>query len=235
MLTVDRITKSYGAVVAIDEVSFRCEGGSLTALLGPNGAGKSTTMRCIAGLATPDTGRVQVLGKSIAERSTRRHVGYVAEEPALFSGLTLWEHLTFVAKLYRLHDWRPAAERLIATYDIDKERNRQATELSQGQRRKLALSMSLLMDCELLVLDEPFNGLDPEAQLALRLQLLQLRDAGKGLLISTHRLAEAEAMADHFIVIRAGRVVADGDMGQLRTQLPSATTLEEAYLALAAE
>ena len=206
--------KVLGGTRVLDDVSFRAPGGQVTGLLGPNGAGKTTTMRVLATLLHPDEGRVLLDGVDVAVDPTaaRRILGLVTEEPGLHDRLTIREQLTFTARAYGLGS-AAAGGRVAEVAELvglADQLDRRAGTLSKGNRQKVALCRALVHDPPVLLLDEPTSGLDVVGSAGLE-DLLRRQEVtgGKTVLLSTHRLDEAERMADRVVGIAAGRVVVD--------------------------
>ncbi|GLZ57682.1 MULTISPECIES: ABC transporter ATP-binding protein [Micromonospora] len=215
MITVENLTKRYGPHPAVDDVSFRCEPGTVTGFLGPNGAGKSTTMRMICGLTTPTAGRATVAGHPYQELpNPGREVGVLLDASAQHAGRTGREALTLSAYTMGL-DRREVAAKLDLVGLNAVAAKRRVRAYSLGMRQRLGLAHALLGDPRVLILDEPANGLDPEGIFWMRGLLRDFADRGGTVLLSSHLLREVEAVADRLVVIGGGRIVAQGDKNEL--------------------
>ncbi|MHB8341332.1 MAG: ABC transporter ATP-binding protein [Mycobacteriales bacterium] len=237
-LSIRGLVKSYRGHRAVDGLDLSVARGEVVALLGPNGAGKSTTLRLAAGVAVPDSGTVLVLGSDLATDPlmARRGIGYVPDVGGLFPRLTGWEHLELAARVHGLEpQWPAAARQLVDVLGITAAAGRRAATYSHGMARKLSLAIALLPRPGLLLLDEPFDGVDPAGAKAVRELVAVAAATGVGLLVSTHLLDVAERISDRLVFIRAGAVVAVGDAATLRARSGVDGPLEDTYLALMAE
>jgi ABC-2 type transport system ATP-binding protein len=235
MLETRQLKKSFGSVVAVDDVSFGMARGQLLGLLGPNGAGKTTTVSMIAGLLSPDRGEVLVGGQCLAGDSDplKRKIGLVPQDLALYEELSARENLLFFGSLYGLA--RPTLDGSIAAalqlVGLADRAGHRVKDFSGGMKRRLNLAAGLLHDPEILLLDEPTVGVDPQSRNAIFDNLIELKRRGKTLLYTTHYMEEAERLADRIVVIDHGKVIADDTLDGLRRRARAAT-LEEVFLAL---
>ena len=230
------VVKRFGERRALDGARFTCPGGAVTALIGPNGAGKSTLFRVAAGLLTPDAGTVRVRGHLAGTPAAQRVLSSMPEQPDLYPGVSVWEHVVFVALIYRLSGWQGRARDLLERFGLTDRLDALPHELSQGLRRRLALVMALLHGADVLLLDEPFNGLDPRSASALRSLILELAASGVCVLVSTHVLADVARLTGRAVLLDRGRVLAAGSFADLRRQaaLAADADLEAIYFALTA-
>ncbi|MBO4164057.1 ABC transporter ATP-binding protein [Micromonospora antibiotica] len=215
MITVKNLTKRYGPHPAVDDVSFRCEPGTVTGFLGPNGAGKSTTMRMLCGLTRPSSGTATVAGRPYRELpNPGREVGVLLDASAQHVGRSGRETLTLAARTMGVDaDRVPAVLDRVGLNPVAAKRRVGAYSL--GMRQRLGLALALLGEPRVLVLDEPANGLDPEGIFWMRGLLRDFADRGGTVLLSSHLLREVEAVADRLVVIGGGRVVAQGGKDEL--------------------
>ena len=218
ILAVRNVVKTFGAVRAVDGVSFTVRRGTITGLLGRNGAGKTTTIRMITGIFLPDSGSIDWLGGS-GDASFRDRIGYLPEERGLYKQMKLVELLVFLAEIKgrRGPDVRPSIDRWLERFELSAKRDAKVEELSKGNQQKVQLIGTLLHDPELIILDEPQSGLDPVNMVLVRNLLSELRREGKTILLSTHMMAEAEKMTDEIILINQGKVVLEGTLDQVRS------------------
>jgi ABC-2 type transport system ATP-binding protein len=218
ILAVRDVIKSFGAVRAVDGVSFTVRRGTITGLLGRNGAGKTTTIRMITGIFMPDSGSIDWLAETGNRVPFRDRIGYLPEERGLYKTMKVTEHLIFLAEIKgrRPADMKPHIERWLERFELTDKRDAKVEELSKGNQQKVQLIGTLLHDPELIILDEPQSGLDPVNIVLVRKVLNDLRDEGKTILLSTHMMAEAEKMADEIILIHRGQVVLDGTLAEIR-------------------
>ncbi|MDN5744058.1 MAG: ATP-binding cassette domain-containing protein [Nocardioidaceae bacterium] len=225
MITVESLTKSYGGFTAVDNVTFTARPGRVTGFLGPNGAGKSTTMRVMVGLTPPDSGQVRVLGRRFRDLpDPGREVGVLLDASAQHAGRTGREVLTIAALTMGLP--RTRVEEMLTRVSLtDDEASRRVRNYSLGMRQRLGIATALLGDPEVLILDEPANGLDPAGIRWMRDLLRGFADDGGTVLLSSHLLHEIEVIADDILVIGNGRIVAQGTKEEL---LASAGTLVRA-------
>ncbi|RKT79954.1 ABC-2 type transport system ATP-binding protein [Terracoccus luteus] len=215
MITVERLTKRYGPFTAVDDISFEVKPGLVTGFLGPNGAGKTTAMRIMAGLTPPTSGSATVLGRPYAELpDPGRHVGLLLDASAQHAGRTGREVLTLGAMLMGI-DRKRVDEMLAVVGLTEKEAGRRVRNYSLGMRQRLGIAHALLGDPEVLILDEPANGLDPAGIRWMRDLLRGYADEGGTVLLSSHLLNEIERVADELIVIGNGTIVARGTKDQL--------------------
>ncbi|MFC8614916.1 ABC transporter ATP-binding protein [Micromonospora purpureochromogenes] len=215
MITVEHLTKRYGPHAVVDDVSFRCEPGTVTGFLGPNGAGKSTTMRMICGLTPPTSGGATVAGRPYRQLpNPGREVGVLLDASAQHAGRTGREALALAARTMGV-DRRQVAAKLDLVGLNAAAAKRRVGAYSLGMRQRLGLALALLGDPRVLILDEPANGLDPEGIFWMRGLLRDFADRGGTVLLSSHLLREVEAVADRLVVIGAGRVVAQGGKDDL--------------------
>lgn len=222
MITVESLTKKYGAFTAVDDVSFTARPGRVTGFLGPNGAGKSTSMRIMVGLTPTDTGRAEVLGRRFADLPNPGvEVGVLLDASAQHAGRTGREILTIAAHTMGLPK-RRVDEMLERVSLTPTEAGRRVRNYSLGMRQRLGIATALLGDPEVLILDEPANGLDPAGIRWMRDLLRGYADQGGTVLLSSHLLHEIEVIADDLVVIGQGRIVAQGTKAEL---LASAGTL----------
>jgi ABC-2 type transport system ATP-binding protein len=237
-LEVDAISKSFGSIQALASVSFTVKPGEIVGLLGPNGAGKSTAMKAILGIVPADSGEVRLLGRDVAEdlAAAKRHIGYVPESPALYEFLTGAEYLDFVADMYGL---APAArteriQQFLVGFELSGHENALISGYSQGMRQKVALIAALVHRPQLLLLDEPLNGLDPRSARITKDLLRTLADHERtAVLFSTHVLEIAQAICDRVVILHRGQVLASGTLASIRDRAGLAgQDLEEVFLKL---
>ncbi|MCR8642818.1 ABC transporter ATP-binding protein [Paenibacillus sp. N1-5-1-14] len=215
MIEATNVVKQFGSHRAVDNISFKFETGKITALLGPNGAGKTTTISMILGMIKPTSGEVTVLGKPAGTSELRERVGALMQDVKAADGLTVIE----VLKLFRSYYKNPMSlEQLLDISGLHKEAKRRASTLSGGQRRRLAFAQSLVGNPELILLDEPTVGMDVEARARFWDTIRALAAKGKSILLTTHDLQEADAVADHICIIAGGKVVAEGTSQELKEQ-----------------
>ena len=214
MISVTRLSKRYGPVVAVDDVTFTCEPGTVTGFLGPNGAGKSTTLRAITGLTRPDAGHATVAGHRFAELpNPARVAGTLLDASALHAGRTGRATLRIAATMTGMPARR--VDEVLAAVGMTGAAGRRVGTYSLGMRQRLGLAQALIGDPQVLILDEPGGGLDPEGIAWIRGLLRDFADRGGTVLLSSHLLAEVQATADHLVVINAGRIVAAGALADL--------------------
>ncbi len=214
VISVQDLQRSFGAVRAVDGVSFEVRRGEVFGLLGPNGAGKTTTVEMLEGLTKPDGGRAEVLGLDVARQASALHerVGVQLQTAALYPNLTVSEVLDLFGSFYRK---TVPTEELIAALDLGEKRNAQTRHLSGGQRQRLSVALALVNDPELIFLDEPTTGLDPAARRALWDLIDGMRRKGRTVLLTTHYLEEAETLCDRVAIMDHGKILELGTIEEL--------------------
>ena len=237
-LELRSVSKRFPGVLAVDNVSFLAPAGEITGYLGPNGSGKSTTMKMIAGLIEIGSGEILFDGEPIRRDlvAHKQRMGYVPEEPYLYTHLSGLEYLIMVAQLRGLHA-KHTAERidgLLRLLSLHSDRHSPISAYSKGMRQKILLAGALLHDPELLLLDEPFSGLDVSSALILRSLVQELATRGKVILFSSHELETVERVCSRVVILHHGKVVADDSIEHLRV-LRSASNLEDVFSQLAVE
>ena len=208
MLTVSNITKRYGKNLACNDVSFHLDRGSITVLLGPNGAGKSTLLKSITGFLRYN-GNVLVDGIPNKTVEAKKVMGYIPEIPSLYPNLTVAEHMEFIARAYKLTDYRPFAEELLDRFELSDKKKKFGDELSKGMQQKLNLCLGLLPRPRLLLMDEPMIGLDPHAIKELKKMIEEMRAEGRTVLVSTHMIDSIDMLWDRTLIMQSGRLVAN--------------------------
>ena len=238
MLELRRVTKHYSGIAAVDDVSFSARPGEVTGYLGPNGSGKSTTMKMITGLIEITLGQILFEGKLIQENliAYKRRMGYVPEEPYLYNHLSGAEYLTMVAQLRNLPTRQSSEQidgllRLLSLYD---DRHASISGYSKGMRQKVLIAAALLHNPQLILLDEPFSGLDVASALVLRSLIQELAARGKVVLFSSHELDTVERVCSRVVILHRGKLVADDSIQRLRS-LMELPTLEAIFSQLAVE
>lgn len=233
MIEVKDLRKYFGAVKAVDGVSFKARDGEITGLLGPNGAGKTTTLRMLYTLMAPDQGQVLVDGIDVARdaKAVRRQLGVLPDARGLYKRLTARENIEYFARLQGMDEAliRTRRDKLIETLDMADVADRRAEGFSQGQRVKTAIARALIHDPKNVILDEPTNGLDVMATRSLRQFMHKLKEEGRCVLFSSHIMQEVAALCDRIVVIAHGRVVADETPDALRAQTGE-PNLEDAFV-----
>jgi ABC-2 type transport system ATP-binding protein len=219
VVALDRISKVYEQKIAVKELSLQIEEGIMFGLLGPNGSGKTSTIRMMIGITMPDSGAVNLFGKPFTRDSLKR-VGYLPEERGLYKKMKVMDQLIFLGELRgldpvvagrRAHDW---CERMQILEAI----NKKTEELSKGMQQKIQFIATLLHDPELVIMDEPFSGLDPVNATLLQDTLIELRKAGKAILFSTHRMDQVEKLCDAICLIDRGQAVLQGGMREVKSR-----------------
>ncbi len=238
MLELRRVSKLFAGIPAVDHVSFRARPGEVTGYLGPNGSGKSTTMKMITGLIERSGGEILFDGKRIEDDwiGYKQRMGYVPEEPYLYTHLSGVEYLTMVAELRGLPGRRTAEriEALLTLLSLHDDRHASISGYSKGMRQKVLLLAALLHNPDLVLLDEPFSGLDVGSGLMLRSLIQQLAAKGKVVLFSSHELDTVERVSQRVVILHKGKMVADDSIANLQT-LMSLDSLEAIFSELAVE
>lgn len=217
MLEVNNITKLYGPQRALDGVSFKVEPGEIVGLLGPNGAGKSTLMKIITCFIPPSEGEVKVCGYSIFDQPQQvcACIGYLPEHNPLYTEMYIPEFLCFIADIHKVKNSRQRVDEVIQLTGLSPELGKKISALSKGYRQRVGLAQALIHEPQVLILDEPTTGLDPNQLEEIR---KVIRNAGKSkiVLLSTHIMQEVEAMCSRAVIINHGRIVADSSIEQLK-------------------
>ncbi|GAB4255009.1 MAG: ATP-binding cassette domain-containing protein [Saprospiraceae bacterium] len=218
-ISIQGLSKSYGFQKAVDNISFEVRTGEIVGFLGPNGAGKTTTMKMITGYLDMDGGDILIGGKSVRSNNTKKHIGYLPEHNPLYHEMPVLEYLEFSAAIQGV----PKAaipervRKMVQVCGLDVEKHKTIGELSKGYRQRVGLAQALIHDPEILILDEPTTGLDPNQIIEIR-ELIKDIGKQKTVILSTHILPEVEATCDRILIINKGRIVADGTAESLRTQ-----------------
>jgi len=224
MLVLDRVTRSFGGVRAVRGVSFTVSTGGVYGLLGPNGAGKTTTMRMILGIYPPDSGTISWNGHPV-DAALRRRFGYLPEERGLYGRMRVREQIVYFGRLHGLThaDADRRCDEWMDRLDIAQYARRACSELSKGNQQKVQMACASLHDPELLILDEPFSGLDPLNAEALLRAMQALRERGTTLVLSSHQMWQIERICTEFCVVAGGEVRARGTLPELRRAFPTRT------------
>ncbi|MCH6161531.1 ABC transporter ATP-binding protein [Streptomyces marispadix] len=213
---IDHTSRWFGNVVAVNDITMDI-GPGVTGLLGPNGAGKSTLINMMGGFLPPSTGSVTLDGAPIwRNQDAYREIGLVPEREGMYDFLTGWDFVLANAELHKLSDPAAAARRALATVEMEQAQDRKISTYSKGMRQRVKMASALVHDPSVLLLDEPFNGMDPRQRMQLMQLLRQMGDAGRTVLFSSHILEEVEQLASHIEVVVAGRHAASGDFRKIR-------------------
>ncbi|MGQ7449442.1 ABC transporter ATP-binding protein [Streptococcus suis] len=240
MLEVKNVTGGYVNIPVLKDVSFTVEDGQLVGLIGLNGAGKSTTIKEIIGLLTPYQGQIAIDGLTLLQgaENYRKKIGFIPETPSLYEELTLKEHLEVVAMAYDL-SWEQAwgrVEHLLKLFRLDEKLDWFPVNFSKGMKQKVMIICAFMVEPSLLIVDEPFLGLDPVAISDLIALLEEEKSKGTSILMSTHVLDSAEKMCDSFVILHQGQVRATGNLEELQSTFGmDGASLNEIYLALTQE
>lgn len=228
MLQAEHLTKRFGKVLANNDLSFTIPDGTIAVMLGPNGAGKSTAMKSIMGLLRHE-GSIRIDGLDTSTVGAKRLIGYVPEMPSLYPNLTVDEHLEFIARAYKLTDYKDYKEELLRRLQLDDKRKKFGDELSKGMQQKLSICIGLLPRPKFILFDEPMIGLDPHAIRELKNIFQELKAGGSSLLISTHIIDSVEGFWDQTLIMQSGRIVANVTHESLKA---SGETLEDLFFRL---
>ena len=221
MLKVNDICKKFAEVVAVDKVSFELQKGKILGLLGKNGAGKSTIFRIILGILEADSGQVLIDGKKYNIKDSRK-IGFLPEEGSLSQELTVYEQLCFYGSLKGMtnDEVLECLKKWLIKFDIVEYMNRKIKELSKGNRQRIQFIVSILHDPELIILDEPFSGLDPLGVEMFKEILLELKREGKAIIFSSHRMEHVELFCDDILLIDKGKTLCYGNLEKIKEEYP---------------
>jgi ABC-2 type transport system ATP-binding protein len=237
-IAVEQLTRSYGAFVAVDALSFEVAAGEIVGLIGPNGAGKTTTLRSLAGILRPTSGTIRIDGFELgAEASAaieaKRRLAFMPDEPHLFEYLTVEEHLRLIARLYNVDDFERRSTALIDELELGGKERSLPGELSRGMRQKVVIACGLVRKASVLLFDEPLTGLDPRGIRKMRETIVARGRAGAAILLSSHLLHLVEEICTRVIIMDRGKKMADGTVAELaaRVDLAAAgSSLEQIFL-----
>ncbi len=220
-ILVNSVTKTYGEQKAVDNISFEVKTGEILGFLGPNGAGKSTTMRAITCYISPEEGEIKVGDWSVNDHpdKIKRHIGYLPEHNPLYQEMSIIDYLIFIAELegIKKDKIKKRVQEMILKCGLQAERHKKIRELSKGYQQRVGLAQALIHDPEVLVLDEPTTGLDPNQRIEIR-ELIREIGKEKTVILSSHILAEVEATCDRILIIHKGKIVANGTPKELKDQ-----------------
>jgi len=232
MLEARALTKRYGGLLALDKVSFQLKRGEIVGYLGPNGSGKSTTVNIVVGLLEPSAGTIALDGRTLAEDplAYKGRIGYVPEEPYLYTHLTATEYLTLVGRLRNMPEavLEKKIAKLLTLFQLHDSRYSTMAAFSKGMRQRVLLAAALMHNPDLLVLDEPFSGLDVNAGLLFRALLTLLAADGRMILFSTHRFDMVEKLCSRVVILASGRLVAEREVASFGAG--GSPTLEETFV-----
>lgn len=221
LLEATDLVKSYGGRTVVNKVSYRVDAGEIVGLLGANGAGKTTSFRMTVGMIKPEGGRVRFNGSDVTQlpmyKRARRGMGYLSQEPSIFQRLTVEQNLMAICETLRLTkaERQRRVDDLLTQFGLNIVRKNLAKTVSGGERRKLEIARALVTDPKLILLDEPFSGVDPKAVEDLRVEIERLRDRGIAILLTDHNVHETLRVTDRSYVIHEGKVISDGTPHQL--------------------
>ncbi|WP_206859367.1 ABC transporter ATP-binding protein [Candidatus Enterococcus mangumiae] len=239
-LNIEHVTGGYGHLPVLKDISFTVQPGEMVGLIGLNGAGKSTTIKHIIGLLQPTKGKIEINQLTLKKdvESYRKQIGYIPETPSLYEELTLKEHIEVTAMAYDIpmDVAMKRADKLLQTFRLSNRLEWFPANFSKGMKQKVMILCAFLIEPSLYIIDEPFLGLDPLAINALLELMVEMKNEGSGILMSTHILATAEKYCDRFVVLHEGEIRADGTLAELQVafQMPEAS-LDEIYIALTKE
>ena len=225
---LDNVCKSFGRLHAVDNLSVQASVGSVYGFLGPNGAGKTTTIRMIMNIIRPDSGRIEILGDGNIEQVKAR-IGYMPEERGLYRKMTARKVLTYFGAIKGVND-KQLAQRVphwLQRVDLADWADKKVEELSRGMHQKLQFAVTVINDPELVILDEPFSGLDPLNQDLIKNIILQMRNEGKTIIFSTHVMHEAEKLCDFILLINKGKLILDDTLDNVRSRQSAHTVSVE--------
>ncbi|MCE2864063.1 MAG: gliding motility-associated ABC transporter ATP-binding subunit GldA [Flavobacteriia bacterium] len=227
-IEVKNLYKYYGEQAAVRDVSFSVKKGEIVAFLGPNGAGKSTTMKIMTGFMPASEGEVFICGKKvdIDKLDTRQIIGYLPENNPLYTDMYVREYLEFVGRIYKIKNLKARVSEMISAVGLDVEQHKKIGALSKGYRQRVGLAQAIIHDPEVLILDEPTTGLDPNQLVEIR-ELIRSIGKEKTVLLSTHIMQEVEAICDRVIIISKGQIVADDKAQTLQQELTHQTVYVE--------
>ncbi len=225
MIKVEKLSKRYGATTAVQELSFQVPKGEVVGFLGPNGAGKTTTMRIIAGSLGATEGRVTLDGQDVFEnpREVKRRIGYLPEVPPLYTDMKVRDYVRFAARLKGVDDINGAAEATIDRVGLAPVAHRIIDHLSKGFRQRCGVAQALVHNPEVLILDEPYSGLDPAQRVEIRDLLKELAQEDRTVILSTHVLGDIEAMCERVVILNNGKMVGQGPISELTKVLGGRT------------
>jgi len=218
-INIENLTKSYGAQRAVDNISFKVNTGEILGFLGPNGAGKTTTMKMITQFLELEEGDITINGKSIKNGFDKTHIGYLPEHNPLYTDMAVMDYLGFCASLQGVpkSQINERTVQMVKLCGLNVEKHKKINELSKGYRQRVGLAQAMIHDPEILILDEPTTGLDPNQIVEIR-ELIKKMGRQKTVILSTHILPEVEATCDRILIINKGKIVADGTASTLRKQ-----------------
>ena len=220
ILEVEQVKKYYATQKAVDEVSFSVSKGSIFGLLGPNGAGKTTLIRMITGIFFPDAGTIQLNGKKFDPNNDQMQIGYMPEERGLYKKMKTGEQAIYLARLKGLskHDAIHKAKEWFTRLEMETWWNRKVEDLSKGMGQKLQFVTTVIHEPSLIILDEPFSGLDPVNTNLIKEEIYQLAKKGSSIIFSTHRMEQVEEICDHIILMNQGKKILDGSVKNIKQQ-----------------
>lgn len=239
MIEVEHLTRWYGPLAAVRDLSFGVAPGEVLGLVGPNGAGKTTTLRALAGIVAPTSGRITIGGQDLARDpvAAKQLLAFIPDEPQLFDYLTVAEHLEFVARVYGTADGPARSRELLAEFELAERRDALPGELSRGMKQKLAIACGLLHEPSAIIFDEPLTGLDPVAIRRMKDLIRRRADAGAAVILSSHLLHLVEEVCSRVLILHRGRTAAEGSFADIRGLRPefAEQSLEAIFLALIPE
>jgi ABC-2 type transport system ATP-binding protein len=229
-IVINGVSKSFGKKLVLNKISLKVESGSIYGLIGPSGSGKTTLVKIIVGMDSPDQGDVQVLNTAVPNLKLLQRIGYMAQADALYSDLTGEENLAFFASLFKLKK-NVQKERIAYAADLvnlTDDLKKKVENYSGGMKRRLSLAVALIQDPDILILDEPTVGIDPELRQSIWAELYRIKNAGKTILVTTHVMDEAEK-CDRLAMVRDGEIITTGSPTELKNQY-GVVSLEEVFL-----
>jgi len=218
-VSLENVSKSFGRLQAVHELNVKVPAGCIYGFLGPNGAGKTTTIRMIMNIIRPDTGRIKLFGNG-ATKNTKSRIGYMPEERGLYRKMTVAKVLAYFGAIKGVPEdqLNPRVKEWLKRVELDNWANKKVEELSRGMHQKLQFAVTAINDPDLLILDEPFSGLDPVNQDLLKDIIIGMRNQGKTVVFSTHVMHEAEQFCDFIVLINKGKLVVNGTLEQIRSK-----------------